>query len=56
MKTGNRGCQFLVTSTGVHNLDVRGDINGDPVQTLKVGDYVEFRAIKPIAIAVRALN
>ena len=41
---------------GVHNLDVRGDINGDPVQTLKVGDYVEFRAIKPIAIAVRALN
>ena len=41
---------------GVHNLDVRNDINGDPVQTLKVGDYVEFRAIKPIAIAVRALK
>ena len=41
---------------GVHNLDVRSDINGDPLQTLKVGDYVEFRAIKPIAIAVRALK
>ena len=41
---------------GVHNLDVRSDINGDPVKTLKVGDYVEFRAIKPIAIAVRALK
>ena len=41
---------------GVHNLDVRSDINGDPLQTLKVGDYVEFRGIKPIAIAVRALN
>ena len=37
-------------------LDVRGDINGDPVQSLKVGDYVEFRAIKPIAIAVRPLK
>ena len=41
---------------GVHNLDVRSDINGDPLQTLKVGDYVEFRGIKPIAIAVRALK
>ena len=38
---------------GVHNLDVRHDIGGDPVKTLKVGDYVEFRAIKPIAIAIR---
>jgi hypothetical protein len=38
---------------GVHNLDVRREIEGDPIKTLKVGDYVEFRAIKPIAISVR---
>ena len=38
---------------GVHNLDVHGDINGDPVKNLNVGDYVDFRAIAPIAIAIR---
>jgi hypothetical protein len=38
---------------GVHNLDVHGDINGEPVKNLKVGDYVDFRAIRPIAIAIR---
>ena len=38
---------------GIHNLDVRHDISGDPVENLNVGDYVEFRAIKPIAIAIR---
>ena len=38
---------------GVHNLDVRDGIQGDPIGTLKVGDYVEFRAIKPVAIAIR---
>jgi hypothetical protein len=38
---------------GVHNLDVREGIKGDPAKTLKVGDYVEFRIIKPIAIAIR---
>ena len=38
---------------GVHNLDVHGDINGDPVKNLNVGDYVDFRAIRPIAIAIR---
>ena len=37
---------------GVHNLDVRDGIQGDPIGTLKVGDYVEFRAIKPVAIAI----
>ena len=38
---------------GVHNLDVHGDINGEPVKNLKVGDYVDFRAIRPIAIVIR---
>ena len=38
---------------GVHNLDIHGDINGEPVKNLKVGDYVDFRAIRPIAIAIR---
>ena len=38
---------------GVHNLDVRDGINGDPMPALKVGDFVEFRAINPIAIAIR---
>ena len=38
---------------GVHNLDVHGDINGEPVKYLNVGDYVDFRAIRPIAIAIR---
>ena len=41
---------------GVHNLDVRNGIAGDPLTKLKVGDYVEFRAIKPIAIAIRKGN
>ena len=36
---------------GIHNLDVHGNINGDKVKTLKVGDYVDFRAKRPIAIA-----
>ena len=38
---------------GVHNLDVHGDINGEPVKNLNVGDYVDFRAIRPIAIEIR---
>ena len=38
---------------GVHNLDVHGDINGEPVKNLNVGDYVDFRVIRPIAIAIR---
>ncbi|MGB4700188.1 MAG: hypothetical protein WBH13_06635 [Parasynechococcus sp.] len=38
---------------GVHNLDVHGDINGELVKNLNVGDYVDFRAIRPIAIAIR---
>ena len=38
---------------GIHNLDVRDGISGDPLKSLKVGDFVEFRAIKPIAIAIR---
>ena len=38
---------------GVHNLDIRRRISGDPMTNLSVGDYVEFRMIKPIAIAIR---
>jgi len=38
---------------GIHNLDVRDGISGDPLKSLEVGDFVEFRAIKPIAIAIR---
>ena len=41
---------------GVHNLDVRDGINGDPMPALKVGDFVEFRAINPIAIAIRSAS
>ena len=41
---------------GVHNLDVQSVIDGDPVKTLKVGDLVDFRAIRPIAIAIRQSN
>ena len=42
---------------GVQNLDVRGDINGEPVKkNLNVGNYVDFRAIRPIAIAIRKSN
>ena len=41
---------------GVHNLDVRDGINGDPLPALKVGDFVEFRAINPIAIAIRSAS
>ena len=29
---------------------------GDPVKTLKVGDLVDFRAIRPIANAIRKGN
>ena len=38
---------------GVHNLDVRHSIDGDPVEQLSVGDFVDFRMIKPVAIAIR---
>ena len=38
---------------GVHNLDVRNGINGDPFQELKLDDFVDFRMIQPIAIAIR---
>ena len=38
---------------GVHNLDVRNGISGDPFQDLKLGDFVDFRMIQPIAIAIR---
>ena len=40
---------------GVHNLDVRNGISGDPFQDLKLGDFVDFRMIQPIAIAIRRL-
>ena len=40
---------------GVHNLDVRNGISGDPFNELKLGDFVDFRMIQPIAIAIRRL-
>ena len=40
---------------GVHNLDVRNGIAGDPFSDLELGDYVDFRLIQPIAIAIRRL-
>ena len=38
-----------------HNLDVRNGIAGDPFNDLELGDYVYFRLIQPIAIAIRRL-
>ena len=38
---------------GIHNLDVHHTINGDPGEQLSVGDFVDFRMIKPVAIAIR---
>ena len=38
---------------GIHNLDVRPGLNGDPLAQLQVGDVVSFRSIQPIAIAIR---
>ena len=38
---------------GVHNLDVRPGLNGDPLAQLKLGDFVSFRSIQPIAIGIR---
>ena len=40
---------------GVHNLDERNGIAGDPFNDLELGDYVDFRLIQPIAIAIRRL-
>ena len=37
---------------GVHNLDLRHNIDGNPVALLNFGDFVEFRMIKPVAIAI----
>ena len=38
---------------GVHNLSVHGGINVGAVKNLNVGEYVDFRAIRPVAIAIR---
>ena len=38
---------------GIHNLDVRPGLNGDPLAQLKVGDFVSFRSIQPIAIGIQ---
>ena len=37
---------------GVHNLDVRPGLNGDPLNQLKVGDFFGFRSIQPITIEI----
>jgi len=38
---------------GIHNLDVRPGLSGDPLGQLKVGDFVSFRSIQPIAIGIQ---
>ena len=38
---------------GAHNLDVRPGLNGDLLNQLKVGDFVGFRSIQPIAMGIR---
>ena len=38
---------------GIHNLDVRPGLSGDPLAQLKVGDVVSFRSIQPIAIGIQ---
>ena len=38
---------------GVYNLDVRPGLNGDPLNQLKVSDFIGFRPIQPIAIGIR---
>ena len=40
----------------VRNLYVHNGSKGDPVKTLKVGGLVHFRAIRPIANAIRKGN
>ena len=38
---------------GIHNLDVRPGLNGDPITQLKPGDVVSFRSFQPVAIGIR---
>ena len=38
---------------GIHNLDVRPGLSGDPLAQLEVGDFVSFRSIQPIAIGIQ---
>ena len=38
---------------GIHNLDVRPGLSGNPLAQLKVGDVVSFRSIQPIAIGIQ---
>jgi len=38
---------------GIHNLDVRPGLSGDALAQLKVGDFVSFRSIQPIAIGIQ---
>ena len=41
---------------GGHNLDLNNVIKDYPVKTLKVGELVDFRAIRTVAIAIRKGN
>ena len=38
---------------GIHNLDVRPGLNGDPITQLKPGGVVSFRSIQHVAIGIR---
>ena len=40
-------------SGGIHNLDVRPGLSGNPLAQLKVGDVVSFRSIQPIASGIQ---
>ena len=39
----------------IHKLDIRPELEEDVFADLKVGDMVEFRLIKPIAIRIQPL-
>jgi len=41
---------------GIHNLDVLSTPEDDPLKDLKVGDFVDFRLVQPIAVGVRKLS
>ena len=41
---------------GINNLDVLVTPENDPLEDLKVGDFVDFRLVQPIAVDVRKLS
>ena len=41
---------------GINNLDVLVTPENDPLEDLKVGEFVDFRLVQPIAVDVRKLS